>query len=174
MARSRTTFAPGNQFGRLKGKTQDTKIQEALQDALISVCNSDRKKAFNRLKRVDPELAEQFFGKIDDGQTALQHFFEKMVAMAAYDKTALKLVADRVAPRPKHPMINLGEEMAKLPPDQAAAKVAEYVAAGVISADHGDSLIRVFAGAAQIREMEANTRLMSAMADEEEGLKNDD
>lgn len=171
MARSRTTFAPGNQFGRLKGKSQDTKIQEALQDALINVCNADRKKAFSRLKRIDPELAEELFGPVQDGQTALQHFFEKVVSMAAYDKTAMKIISDRVAPRPKHPLIRLGDEIAKMPPDQAALKIAELVAAGEISADHGDTLIKVFSGTAQIREMEANTRLMNAMADEEEGLK---
>lgn len=165
-----TRFKPGNKAAVGRGQPTAVLIAKAFDEAILNITNKDRKIAHARLSRIDPQLADEMFNPTTDPQTARIHMIEKLAQMAQFDKTAAKILWDRYMPKPKMPLVNLDPEVAKMPPDQAAAIVAEKVAAGEIAPDTGDALIRVFSGAATIREAEANARLMNAMAEEEEKL----
>lgn len=172
MARSRTSFKPGNKAAVGRGKPTAQLIAEAFDAATMNIVNADRRIAWQRLARISgPDLADELFAPTNDPQTARIQMIEYLGRMAKYDKTANKLFWDRYMPKPKMGTVRLDQQIADMPPDQAAAHVSAMVAAGEIAPDVGEALIRVFSGAANIREMEANTRLMNAMADEEEGLK---
>lgn len=167
MARSRTTFEKGNTAAKGRGQPTAQLIANAIDEAVLNIVNDDRKKAKRRIARTNPALADELFAPTTDRFTAMRRMFEMLLVRANYgDKTALKIFWDRYMPRPKMPMVQL-PGMDELPPDQAAAEVAKKVAAGEISPDMGDALIRVFSGAATIREMEANTRLMDELAEGE-------
>lgn len=172
MGRSRTSFKPGNKAAVGRGKATAQLIADAFDAAALNLVNNDRKIAWTRVKRLfGEEMANDLFAPTTDPVTARIHMIEMLGRMAKTDKTANKLFWDRYMPKPKMGTVVLDPEIKNMPPDQAAAHVAALVANGDISPDVGDALIRVFSGAAQIREMEANTRLMHAMADEEEGFK---
>lgn len=172
MARSRTSFKPGNQAAKGRGKPTAQLIAEAFDAAALNLTNADRRAAWQRVaKKLGPAMADDLFAPTTDATTARIHMIETLGRMARYDKTANKLFWDRYMPKPKMGTVVLTPEIKDMSPDAAAAEVAAMVAAGDIAPDVGDALIKVFSGAASIREMEANTRLMNAMADEEEGLK---
>lgn len=173
MARSRTTFKPGNKAAKGRGQPTAQLIAEAFDEAAIGIVNDARKRAWQRLARIDPQLADELFAPTSDPHTARVAMIRTLGEMAKYDKTANKIFWDRYMPKPKMAPVTLDSEVAHMPPDQAAAHVSARVAAGEIAPDVGDALIRVFTGAATIREAEANARLMNAMAEEEERLRND-
>lgn len=167
-----TRFKPGNKAAAGRGIPTAALLRDAMEEAVLNVVNTARKKAWHRLARVDIKLADELFSPTTDRLTAFSHMFEELARRASFgDKTAQKILWDRYFPKERLPAIELDKGIEDMPPDQAAALVASKVARGEITADVGESLIRVFSGAATIREAEANARLMNAMAEEEEKLK---
>lgn len=173
MARSRTTFKPGNTAAKGRGQPTAQLIAEAFDEAAMGIVNDARKRAWQRLARIDPQLADEMFAPTTDPHAARVAMIRTLGEMAKYDKTANKIFWDRYMPKPKMAPVTLDPAVSEMSPDQAAAYVSARVAAGEIAPDVGDALIRVFSGAATIREAEANARLMNAMAEEEERLRNE-
>ncbi len=167
MPRSSTSFKPGNKAASGRGKPLAVLIANAFDEAALNICNDARREARRRMFRIDPKLADELFSPTTDKMVAMAHMIEHLANMAKFDKTALKIFWDRYIPKPKMPMVEI-PGLDDMTPEQAANTVTAMVAAGELAPDVAQALVTVFLQTASIREAEANTRLMNAMAEEEE------
>lgn len=83
------------------------------------------------------------------GEQALTHFWQSLALMRT--DSSMKVIADRVMPKPKYSPLNLGKAESA---EAMAQKVVEMMTSGKLAPDHADVILRGLNAAAELKERE--------------------